>query len=74
MYYYFALWRRDGTDQQIHDLLRIQVREAAGRNDDPSAVVLDSQSVRRGQGAREQDRCGRGREDPSDSCAVQPST
>lgn len=46
VYYYFALWRRDGTDQTIHDLLRMQVREAAGRTEDPSAVVLDSQSVR----------------------------
>ena len=46
VYYYFALWRRDGIDQQIHDLLRMQVREAAGRSEDPSAVVLDSQSVR----------------------------
>ena len=46
VYYYFALWRRDGTDKQIRDLLRMQVREQAGRAEDPSAVVLDSQSVR----------------------------
>jgi transposase len=46
VYYYFALWRRDGTDKQIHDLLRMQAREQAGRSEDPSAVVLDSQSVR----------------------------
>lgn len=46
VYYYFALWRNDGTDKQIHDLLRMQVREQAGRDEDPSAVVLDSQSVR----------------------------
>jgi transposase len=26
-YYYFALWRNDGTDQTIHDLLRCQARE-----------------------------------------------
>ncbi|WP_405111902.1 IS5 family transposase [Micromonospora sp. NBC_01405] len=45
-YYYFALWRDDGTDQAIHDLLRCQVREKAGRREDPTAVVLDSQSVR----------------------------
>lgn len=45
-YYYFALWRDDGTDQQIHDLLRCQAREKAGRAEDPSAVVLDSQSIR----------------------------
>ncbi|MGW1062879.1 IS5 family transposase [Micromonospora rubida] len=45
-YYYFALWRDDGTDQAIHDLLRCQAREKAGRREDPTAVVLDSQSVR----------------------------
>jgi transposase len=45
-YYYFALWRDDGTDQVIHDLLRGQAREKAGRAEDPSAVVLDTQSVR----------------------------
>jgi transposase len=45
-YYYFALWRDDGTDQTIHDLLRCQAREKAGRREDPSAVVLDTQSIR----------------------------
>ncbi|WFE98592.1 IS5 family transposase [Micromonospora sp. WMMD964] len=45
-YYYFALWRDDGTDQVIHDLLRCQAREKAGRREDPSAVVLDTQSIR----------------------------
>jgi transposase len=45
-YYYFALWRDDGTDQVIHDLLRGQVREKAGRTEDPSAVIFDTQSIR----------------------------
>ena len=44
-YYYFALWRDDGTDQAIHDLLRWHVREKTGRKADPSLVVLDTQSV-----------------------------
>jgi transposase len=46
VYYYFALWRDDGTDQVIHDLLRCQARERAGRAEDPTAVALDTQSVR----------------------------
>jgi transposase len=46
VYYYFAKWRDDGTDQVIHDLLRWQVRERAGRAEDPTAVVMDSQTVR----------------------------
>jgi transposase len=45
-YYYFALWRDDGTDQTIHDLLRGQTREKAGRREDPTAVAVDSQSIR----------------------------
>lgn len=45
-YYYFALWRDDGTDQTIHDLLRCQTREKAGRAEDPTAVALDTQSIR----------------------------
>jgi transposase len=45
-YCYFALWRDDGTDQAIHDLLRCQAREKAGRAEDPTAVVLDTQSIR----------------------------
>ena len=45
VYYYFARWRDDGTDQAIHDLLRWQTREKHGRLADPSLVVLDTQSV-----------------------------
>jgi transposase len=45
-YYYFALWRDDGTDQAIHDLLRCRARERAGRREDTSAIILDTQSIR----------------------------
>ncbi|MFD0378675.1 IS5 family transposase [Streptomyces sp. NPDC127112] len=44
-YYYFAAWRDDGTDQVIHELLRCQVREKARRLEDPTLVILDTQSV-----------------------------
>ena len=43
--YYFYTWRDEGLDKTIHDLLRAQVRERAGRAEDPSAVVLDTQSL-----------------------------
>jgi transposase len=43
--YYFYLWRDDGLDEAIHDLLRAQVRERAGRTEDPSLVVADTQSL-----------------------------
>ncbi|MFF1595473.1 IS5 family transposase, partial [Streptomyces sp. NPDC058286] len=45
-YYYFAAWRDDGTDQQIHELLRCQVRERNRRLEDPTLVIVDTQSVR----------------------------
>ncbi|UGQ13527.1 IS5 family transposase [Yinghuangia sp. ASG 101] len=45
-YYYFAAWRDDGTDRVVHELLRCQVRERARRLEDPTLVVLDTQSVR----------------------------
>ena len=44
--YYFDVWKRDGLDRRINDVLRMMVREKAGRAADPSLVVLDSQSVR----------------------------
>lgn len=40
------MWREDGTDQAIHDLLRCQTRERAGRTEDPTAIILDTQSIR----------------------------
>ena len=30
---YFAEWRDDGTTETIHELLRCQVREQAGRSE-----------------------------------------
>ncbi|WP_127354063.1 IS5 family transposase [Actinacidiphila soli] len=45
VYYYFAKWRDDGTDQAIHDLLRWQARKKKGRLADPSLIILDTQSL-----------------------------
>ena len=46
VYGYFAAWRDDGTLARLHDMLRAQVRQTAGRNAEPTAAVVDSQSVR----------------------------
>ena len=46
VYGYFAAWRDDGTLTRLHDALRAQVRTAAGRNPEPTAAIIDSQSVR----------------------------
>jgi transposase len=46
VYYYFGQWRKDGTWQRIHDLLRGAVRIAAGRRRQPSAGIIASQSIK----------------------------
>lgn len=46
VYHYFRLWRKDGTWERINSALREEVRVAAGREPEPSAAVLDSQSVK----------------------------
>lgn len=46
VYHYFRAWRKDGTWQRIHNQLREDLREQMGRNREPSASIMDSQSVR----------------------------
>jgi putative transposase len=46
VYGYFRAWRIDGTWEQIHDRLRADVREQQGRAAQPTAAVLDSQTVK----------------------------
>jgi len=45
-YHYFRLWRLDGTWEELHQLLREHLRASIGRHAQPSAGVIDSQSVR----------------------------
>jgi transposase len=46
VYHYVRLWRIDGTWERIHDALRDQVREQAGKKPAPTAGIIDSQSVK----------------------------
>jgi len=46
VYYYFARWRSCGVWKKIHDALHAQVRQAEEREPQPSAAILDSQSVK----------------------------
>ena len=46
VYTYFRNWRKDGTWQKLNDTLRRDVRTQAGREAEPSAAILDSQSVK----------------------------
>jgi len=45
----FRRWRDDGTRDRLHAELRTRGREAAGRDPNPSAGCLDSQSVKTGE-------------------------
>jgi putative transposase len=46
VYHYVRRWRIDGTWERIHEVLRDQVREGAGRSPEPHAGSIDSQSVK----------------------------
>jgi putative transposase len=46
VYDYFRNWRITGVWERIHDTLRGDVREAAGRTREPSAGIIDSQTVK----------------------------
>lgn len=46
VYHYFRIWRKDGTWETINAALREEVRVAEGRDPEPSAGILDSQSVK----------------------------
>ncbi len=44
--YYFDKWTWDGTWQRINTVLRQQIRHVGGRDPEPSAGSMDSQSVK----------------------------
>jgi putative transposase len=43
---YYKRWQQDGTWQKIVDTLRGAIRQQAGREETPSACIMDSQSVK----------------------------
>ena len=46
VYYYFRRWQREGVWDRILETLRMQVRQRQGREAQPSAAVIDSQSIK----------------------------
>lgn len=46
VYHYFKLWKEDGTWLEIHDHLYAELRAAMPRDKQPSAAIVDSQSVK----------------------------
>jgi transposase len=49
-YRWFRAWSADGTWRQVHQVLRQRVREVEGRDAQPTAAVLDSQSAKSAEG------------------------
>ncbi len=46
VYTYFRDWKEDGTWQKANEVLRGKVRLQEGREEEPSAGILDSQSAK----------------------------
>ncbi len=46
VWYYFRRWRKEGLWQRLNDTLRTSLRQLAGKQESPSAAILDSQSVK----------------------------
>jgi putative transposase len=46
VYDYFRTWRIEGVWEELNEVLREQLHILMGRNAEPSAGVLDSQSVK----------------------------
>jgi putative transposase len=46
VFYHYAKWRRHGTWERVNAALREQHRLATGRKAQPTAAIIDSQSVR----------------------------
>jgi transposase len=51
-YRWFRAWAADGTWDRVHDVLRDRVRAAEGRDRQPSAAILDAQSVKTHEGGQ----------------------
>jgi putative transposase len=46
VYHYFRLWRLGGPWERLHTAVRERLRVRVGRNAQPSAAILDNQSIK----------------------------
>ena len=46
VFHYFRMWRIDGTSERMNRAMRRRLREELGRDPEPSAGIVDSQSVK----------------------------
>jgi transposase len=74
VYWYFRIWKKDGTLDRLHDQLRGDLRVAEGHPRQPSAAILDSQSARTTEkGGRRATTAVRGSRAASGTCSSTPS-
>lgn len=53
VYNTFWAWRKDGVIERVHNALRAKARQAAGKKPTPTAAIIDSKSVRTGEGGEQ---------------------
>src|SRR5690606_8032455 len=46
VFWYFRRWRKEGVWETLNTVLREKVRQQLGREPQPSALIIDSQSVK----------------------------
>lgn len=46
VYRYFRQWQNDGTWERLEAVLHMELRVEAGKEPEPSAAILDSQSIK----------------------------
>ena len=46
VYHYFDAWKKDGTWKDVHDVLRGKLRKKLGKKGQPTAGIIDAQSVK----------------------------
>lgn len=52
-YRWFVTWRKNGTWERVHDWLRDEVRRHEGRDSEPTAGIVDAQSIKTSEGGEQ---------------------
>src|SRR2546428_777822 len=67
VYWYFRRWRDGGVWDQVLQVLRMQVRTKQDRHPEPTAAIIDSQSIKTSAVRGEDERLRRGEKKSGDA-------